>query len=77
MLMALLSERKVARIIAKHARSYLSEVKLEKKSLKSQRKMGVPIGDGLQAYQAFVLLQKIMQHQSDCRTPNTFQHLSH
>ncbi len=25
-------------------------------------------GDGLQAYQAFVLLQKIVQHQSDCRT---------
>ncbi len=25
-------------------------------------------GDGLQAYQAFVLLQKMMQHQSDCRT---------
>ncbi len=33
--------------------------------------MGVPVpgmGNGLQAYQAFVLLQKIMQHQSDSRT---------
>ncbi len=33
--------------------------------------MGVPVskeGDGLKVYQIFVLLQKIMQHQSDCRT---------
>ncbi len=34
--------------------------------------MGVPVpshkrGDGFQPYLAFVLLQKIMQHQSDCR----------